>query len=211
MKLEVKGFEDGGVIPDDFAMFRPHPEDHAQPAPNRNPEIRWRDLPEGTRSVALIVVDPDAPTDPTDVNQEGRSVPKDLPRADFHHCAIVDIDPSRDGFAEGELSDGVKVGGKETGRTGFGVVGKNDYTSWFEGDDQMEGVYGGYDGPGPPWNDERIHHYHFRVYALDVPTLDLEGDFGAPEAMEKMSGHILAEGEWVGTYTNNPELRSEGS
>jgi phosphatidylethanolamine-binding protein (PEBP) family uncharacterized protein len=31
--------------------------------------------------------------------------------------------------------------------------------------------YGGYDAPCPPWNDARLHHYHFIVYAIDAPTL----------------------------------------
>ena len=71
----------------------------------------------------------------------------------------------------------------------------------------MKGDYGGYDGPGPPWNDERIHHYHFTVFALDVPSLGLEGRFGGPEARAAMEGHVLAMGEWVGTYALNPSLR----
>jgi phosphatidylethanolamine-binding protein (PEBP) family uncharacterized protein len=43
------------------------------------------------------------------------------------------------------------------------------------------GDYYGYDGPCPPWNDLRLHHYIFRLYALDVPRLDLQGRFGAAE------------------------------
>lgn len=207
MKLTIEGFTDGGVIPDEFAMFKPHPEDHAQPAANRNPAIRWSELPEGTKSLALIVVDRDAPTDPTDVNVEGRSVSRDLPRADFHHCVIVNIPPSVAGFEQGELSDGVTPGGKPVGKGAAGIQGKNDYTSWFEGDEEMEGVYGGYDGPAPPWNDERVHNYHFQVYALDVASLDLDGEFGAQEARSRMEGHVLAEAEWVGQYTMNPALR----
>lgn len=70
----------------------------------------------------------------------------------------------------------------------------------------MEGAYGGYDGPRPPWNDERIHHYHFRVYALDVPTLGLRGEFGGAEAMDTLEGHVLDWSEVVGTYTLNPDL-----
>ena len=56
--------------------------------------------------------------------------------------------------------------------------GINDYTGWFAGDKDMAGNYFGYDGPCPPWNDEILHHYVFTVYALDVPRLDIAGDFG---------------------------------
>ena len=43
------------------------------------------------------------------------------------------------------------------------------------GDPEMGGTYGGDDGPFPPFNDERLHHYNFVVHALDVPSLGLEG------------------------------------
>ena len=33
--------------------------------------------------------------------------------------------------------------------------GLNGYTEWFAGDADMGGQYFGYDGPCPPWNDER--------------------------------------------------------
>ena len=55
--------------------------------------------------------------------------------------------------------------------------GINDFTGWFAGDAAMSGDYYGYDGPCPPWNDDLLHHYHFRVYALDVPTLGISGRF----------------------------------
>ena len=70
----------------------------------------------------------------------------------------------------------------------------------------MKGIHGGYDGPCPPWNDERMHHYHFIVYALNVPTLGLTGAVDGKKAQAAMEGHILAQGEVVGTYTNNARL-----
>ena len=70
----------------------------------------------------------------------------------------------------------------------------------------MGGDYAGYDGPCPPWNDERLHHYRFTLYALDVPTLGLSSAFGGPEALAAMEGHVLAESSWTGTYTLNPSL-----
>ena len=85
--------------------------------------------------------------------------------------------------------------------------GINNYTDWFASDERMKGDYGGYDGPCPPWNDELVHHYHFTVYALDVPSLRLEGAFNGPAALRALHSHILAKGSWMGTYTLNPELR----
>jgi Raf kinase inhibitor-like YbhB/YbcL family protein len=56
----------------------------------------------------------------------------------------------------------------------------------------------GYRGPAPP-KGHGTHHYHFKLYALDAP---LDVPPGADKAaLEKaMSGHVLAQGEVVGTY-----------
>ena len=78
---------------------------------------------------------------------------------------------------------------------------------WFAGDPAMSGDYYGYDGPCPPWNDDLLHHYHFRVYALDVETIGVSGRFNAAAALAAMQGHVLAEAELVGTYTLNAALR----
>jgi hypothetical protein len=55
----------------------------------------------------------------------------------------------------------------------------------------------GYRGPDPPPG--KVHHYHFHVYALDR-ALDLAPGLSADELRQAMHGHILAEGELVGTY-----------
>jgi phosphatidylethanolamine-binding protein (PEBP) family uncharacterized protein len=64
-----------------------------------------------------------------------------------------------------------------------------------------------YRGPCPPWNDERVHGYHFMVYALDVPSLGLTEDYTGDQVEKMLARHVLASGEIVGTYTNNPRLR----
>lgn len=208
VKLTSDSFPNGGTIPDRFALGIPDPASHVIFGRNLNPHLRWDDIPDGTRSFALICHDPDAPTDATDVNKEGRSVPESLPRGDFFHWVLVDIPTSIREIPEGAVSEGVTARGKPTGPTEFGRAGRNDYTGWFQGDDDLEGVYGGYDGPGPPWNDERLHHYHFTLYALNVETLDLPEDFGGADARAAIEGHVLAQAEWVGTYALNPALRA---
>jgi len=72
----------------------------------------------------------------------------------------------------------------------------------------MAGDYYGYDGPCPPWNDLRIHHYIFRLYALDVPSLDLGPRFTGAQARAALQGHILDEAQLVGAYSLHPELAS---
>ncbi len=56
----------------------------------------------------------------------------------------------------------------------------------------------GYRGPAPP-KGHGVHRYHFRLYALDSP-LDLPAGIDKPALLKAMRGHILAEGEMVGTY-----------
>lgn len=86
----------------------------------------------------------------------------------------------------------------------MGVRGINDYTAWFASDPDMQGDYSGYDGPCPPWNDEIIHHYHFTVYALKVPSLRLPERFDGHQARAALQPHILAEGAWVGRVRAQP-------
>ena len=207
MKLTSASFEHQGRIDPQYAFCRSDPESHATFSANHSPQLSWSELPEGCRSLALICVDPDAPSVGDDVNQEGRTVSKDLPRADFHHWVMVDIAPSVSGLAAGECSGEVTPGGKQSPAGPEGVrQGINDYTSWFSGDAQMGGDYLGYDGPAPPWNDERVHRYHFQLYALDLERLGVEGRFTAADVRQAMEGHVLAEAELVGTYTLNPAL-----
>ena len=81
------------------------------------------------------------------------------------------------------------------------VEGINGYTGFMAGDPDMAGTYGGYDGPCPPWNDELLHHYHFRLFALDVDSLTLPSRFGGADLLQAMKGHVLAEAEIHGTYS----------
>jgi Raf kinase inhibitor-like YbhB/YbcL family protein len=71
----------------------------------------------------------------------------------------------------------------------------------------MAGNYFGYDGPCPPWNDERLHHYVFTLYALDAPRLALGAAFSGAEARQAMQGRILAQATLTGLYSLNPALR----
>jgi Raf kinase inhibitor-like YbhB/YbcL family protein len=204
MKIEVDGFEDGGRIPAAYAFGVPADIGHVAFGQNLNPHVRWSDAPEGTRSFALIVHDEAVPSAGDDVNQEGRTVPWDLPRVDFFHWVLVDIPAHIREIPEGAVSTGVTAKGKPIGPGPYGVAGINDYTGWFSGDPEMAGNYGGYDGPCPPWNDALLHHYHFTVYALDVASLGLPEKFRGPDALKAMEGHIVDKATLVGTYAFYP-------
>ncbi len=206
MKVVSRSFASDASIPASNAMGIAGPQGPV-PGPNRSPHLSWSDFPAETKSFAVICHDPDVPSRPDDANKPDRTVPYDLPRVDFHHWVLVDIPRGTTELAEGQDSDGITPRGKEPGPAACGVRGINDYTSWFAGDPDMAGDYGGYDGPWPPFNDERLHHYHFTVYALDVPSLGLAGRFTGPEALRAISGHVLDKSTHVGTYALNPNAR----
>jgi Raf kinase inhibitor-like YbhB/YbcL family protein len=55
----------------------------------------------------------------------------------------------------------------------------------------------GYQGPCPPPGP--IHHYHFRLYALDN-ELDLVAGAKASQVEQALTGHVLASADLVGTF-----------
>ena len=207
MQLRSDSFNDGDFIPMQYAFGKTSPEGKIDLADNKSPHLAWSGLPEGTKSLAILCTDSDAPTKADDVNQEGRVVPSDLPRADFSHWVLVDVAPDVV-IAEGAFSDGVTPKGKQGPEGPRGTrCGINDYTGWFAGDPDMAGDYFGYDGPCPPFNDSIVHHYRFTAYALDVGRLDVDGQFTAAGVLAAIDGHVLAEASLVAKYTINPKAQ----
>jgi Raf kinase inhibitor-like YbhB/YbcL family protein len=205
MKLTSASFLHEQAIPEQFAFGAPDPVLHIRLAADHNPHLKWTGAPGTTQTFAIVCVDPDAPSKPDDVNKEGRVVPASLPRADFHHWAMVDIPADVTEIAAGSCSDGIVAGGKKNPKGPPGSrQGVNDYTSWFAQDADMAGSYLGYDGPCPPWNDQRVHRYHFTVYALSCARAPVEGAFTAPDVLKAIKPHVLAEARITGTYTLNP-------
>jgi Raf kinase inhibitor-like YbhB/YbcL family protein len=56
----------------------------------------------------------------------------------------------------------------------------------------------GYGGPAPP-RGHGVHHYHFKLYALDA-AIDAKAGLDKKQLLSAMKGHIIAQGELVGTY-----------
>jgi Raf kinase inhibitor-like YbhB/YbcL family protein len=207
MKLWSDSFRDGDAIPSTFAFARIDPKSRVALAPNRNPHLAWWDLPGGTRSIAVLCHDFDAPSLPDDVNHPDREVPSSLPRVDFHHWVLIDLPPSVVSIAAGEFSDSVVPKGKGGPETKYEARhGLNDYTAWFASDHDMAGDYFGYDGPCPPWNDALIHRYQIAVHALDIERLPIAGRFNGAQALAAMQGHVLGRATITGSYTLNPRL-----
>lgn len=205
MQLKSNSFTHGQAIPTEFALCRQDPENHATFSDNISPHLAWNGAPEGTRSFVLLCCDPDVPSKPDDVNQEGRSVPADLPRIDFYHWVLIDIPVTVSELQEGADSEGVTPKGKgQTPDLQGAKRGVNGYTAWFAGDPDMGGDYFGYDGPCPPWNDSIPHHYLFTIYALDIETCSMEGAFDGVAVLKSMEGHVLEKASMTGLYSLNP-------
>jgi Raf kinase inhibitor-like YbhB/YbcL family protein len=110
---------------------------------NVSPALSWTAPPNGTKSLALMVHDPDAPTG----------------GAGIWHWVIVNIPASARGIEQGAgTADGARLppGSKQI---------LNDYAG-------LNGGVPGWGGPCPP-KGARPHTYVFTLYALAVENIDL--------------------------------------
>ncbi len=96
----------------------------------------------------------------------------DAPRGTFTHWVGYDISASRTSLPEGINSAG------KSGKNGAGGSG--------------------YTGPCPP---NGTHRYFFRVYALDIPSLNLSEGASKDQVINTMQGHIVGQGELMGKYS----------
>jgi len=203
MKLRSNSFKDGDFLPAQFAFGKTSSEGKIDLSDNKSPHLAWDELPKGTKSIAILCIDHDVPTKPDDVNQEGRMVPSDLPRADFSHWVLVEVPPDAS-IEEATFSDGITAKGKDGPEGPMGTrQGINDYTAWFAGDPEMAGDYYGYDGPCPPFNDSIVHHYEFTAFALDVDRVAVDGKFTAADVKAAIEGHVLGQASLMAKYKIN--------
>jgi len=100
----------------------------------------------------------------------------DAPGGDWVHWVIFDLPPQSSGLAEGVPSSERLDAGGTHGKNSWGRLG--------------------YGGPCPP---SGTHRYFFKLYALDSP-LDLEAGQGKEQLLQAIEGHVLAQGELMGTY-----------
>jgi len=105
----------------------------------------------------------------------------DAPRPEpWVHWVIYKIPPDVSGLAEGIGADA------ELSRPAGALQGRNT-----SGDI-------GYHGPMPPPG-HGVHHYHFRLYALDT-ELDLKSGADKQALLAAIEGHVVGQGELIGTY-----------
>ena len=208
LTVSVDGITPGKPIPATQALCLPTPDGKSdKTGQNIRPEIRWSGAPTGTASFAVFMMDPDVPADFTDAGKDGKIIATKAKRQDFFHYGVVSI-PATATTLAGSLTNKSADMGTEL----VNDLGINHYVD-------PATAFG---GPCPPWNDARIHHYHFMVLALDA---DADALINAPSAVDCTdpacradtakatfsrlitSTHVLAKGAVVGTYSLNPHVK----
>lgn len=116
------------------------------------PDLRWSNPPAGTRSFAVTVYDPDAPSG-----------------SGWWHWVVVDLPATTRQLSSGHIPAGAHGIRNDFGQTAWG-------------------------GPCPPAGD-KPHHYQFTVYALDVPSLQLQPDATAAHAGFAIHMHVIGKAE----------------
>ena len=112
---------------------------------NISPALSWSNVPAGTKSLALQVYDPDAPSG-----------------SGFWHWAVYNIPPTVSSLPQGAGNSPATL---PTGAFG----GNTDFL-----DTGLTGSNGNYGGPCPPAGD-KPHRYQFTLYALAVDQLEVAG------------------------------------
>ena len=136
---------------------------------NKSPPLEWSGVPQTARSLVLICDDPDAPM------------------GTWSHWVAYDLSPqhhisgrgSRGGCCGGARAEDRRQAAKARRHQGYNDFGKI-----------------GYGGPCPP---SGVHHYVFRLYALDERT-GLPPGATRATVFKAIEGHILAEGHLTGKY-----------
>jgi Raf kinase inhibitor-like YbhB/YbcL family protein len=95
----------------------------------------------------------------------------DAPAGTWVHWVLWNIPPQTREIRENSVPSGASQGSNDWKRNSYG-------------------------GPCPP---SGTHRYFFKLYALDAP-LKLGPATGKPELVRAMQGHILGQGELMGTY-----------
>jgi Raf kinase inhibitor-like YbhB/YbcL family protein len=139
------------------------PKEYTGEGKDISPPLKWSNVPQDAKELALICDDPDAPV-----------------AEPWVHWVIYNIPAANTELPEGVASD------EKLNNPAGAAQGVNDFSK------------SGYRGPMPPPG-HGTHHYHFKLYALDKP-LKLESGLKKKQLLAAMKGHIVAQGELIGTY-----------
>ncbi|MCX7890422.1 MAG: YbhB/YbcL family Raf kinase inhibitor-like protein [Rhodobacteraceae bacterium] len=150
----------GGTVPERFAERN-----------RRSPSLEWEGVPEGTRSFALSVTDPDLP--------ESFNFPRS-----FAHWLVCNIPADVRRLPEGASGTGAMPGGAVELNSDFVTLA-------------IPGFGRGWAGPWPP---DRAHRYVFTLYALKVPALDLSSEADLPAFAAAVLPVTIDQTSFTATY-----------
>jgi ribose transport system ATP-binding protein len=158
--IRSPAFSDGGIIPDL----------HAESS-NISPPLVWDAPPEGTRSFALAVTDPDVPPE------------LGFPRA-FAHWLVIDLPSEARGLPEGASgTPAMPAGARELA---------SDFVTF-----RIPGYGRGYGGPWPP---DDAHRYVFTLYALKTDHIELDDAADYIEFVRAVLPRTITTATLVGFY-----------
>lgn len=149
LDLTSDAFRNGQAIPPQFTC------DGA----NQSPALSWSEPPAGTKSFALVVDDPDAPS------------------GTFGHWGAYDIPGNLRSLDAG--------------------VGNSAGTAFAQAVNGMGKPR--YGGPCPP-KGHGVHHYRFKLYALDIAKLEVPANPKIEDVESAAAKHVLGSGELTGIY-----------
>ena len=137
LSLTSNAFQDGQPIPMQYTCD----------GRDQTPALSWGEPPRRTKSFALVIDDPDAPS------------------GTFRHWGVFDIPASARSIGGGQ-----RIGTEVT--NDFGKIG--------------------YGGPCPP-KGHGPHHYHFKLFALDVDRLGVEAGARIEDVEAAAQEHALGQ------------------
>ena len=222
LKLTSSAFSDGGEIPPECGWKKS--DDPLRK--NVSPELKIEGIPFGTKSLTLIMDDPDAMKVPGDMFPDGKNPYKDP----FVHWVLYNISPFHGLSAEDSQNLSARIltiqksiptslppltiedwqQARDTAAYKKNAKVLRQYmTAQYGSSLALSGVndFGqfAYGGPAPP---DKKHTYFFRLYAVDIGGDTKrhpreEGDSSAWDASsvkESMEGHIIEQTQLTGTY-----------
>ncbi|MEG3163533.1 YbhB/YbcL family Raf kinase inhibitor-like protein [Sphingomonas sp. PB2P19] len=169
-----KGFDTLDLTSPAFANGARLPERFTADGQGVSPPLTWGTPPAGTAMLVLIVEDADAPTPQPLVHAVVWALPADSGR-----------------LAEGAIvADGVGNARGNARGDARGDVGRNSY--------RREGWL----PPDPP-SGHGVHDYAFQVFAVGAGAGDPGDTPGRAAVIGAISGHVLAAGLLIGTYSRD--------
>ena len=198
LKITSSAFEDGDEIPRKYGYEQE----------NVSPPLKIENIPYSTKSLTLIMDDPDA----MDVVIDGKKPFKDP----YVHWVVYNISPYKNRTEPNSpFTSSIEI--FESKPTSTPPITKDEvnwsYLSQFITEQYGErfcmlGVNGwdkfAYGGPAPP---DKTHTYVFKLYALKIRLCyDEKGRWIGPTLLTKadvekaMEGHIIEQAQLTGTY-----------